>query len=62
MLSSTYPWGLSNDTPLTGDYDGDGKADPAVFRPSTGNRHILKSTTNYTTSVTYQLGAFGDIP
>jgi ELWxxDGT repeat protein len=33
------PWGLQNDFPVPGDYDGDGKADYALFRPSdTGNQ------------------------
>jgi hypothetical protein len=29
-------WRVSGDVPLAADYDGDGKADPTVFRPSTG--------------------------
>jgi hypothetical protein len=33
-----------------GDSDGDGKADPAVYRPSTRQWSILYSSTNYTTS------------
>jgi hypothetical protein len=36
-------FGQFGDTPVPGDYDGDGKYDRAVFRPSTGDWWILKS-------------------
>ena len=42
--------------PVAGDYDGDGKTDPAYFRPSTGEWKILYSSTNYATSSTTTLG------
>ena len=29
-------WGWPGDQPIVGDYDGDGRADPTVFRHSTG--------------------------
>jgi hypothetical protein len=44
--NTTYvPWGTGGDKPMNGDFDGDGKADPAVFRPSTQTWFIYQSST-----------------
>ena len=45
---------------MPGDYDGDGKIDIAVFRPSTGTWYILKS--GGSTLASYQWGLAGDTP
>ena len=56
--------GAAGDIPVRADYDGDHKADPAVYRPSTGQWLILGSATGLQTLV---FGApvssgLGDIP
>ncbi len=41
----TYlPWGTNGDTPVRGDFDGDGKLDAAVYRPSTNTYYIRQSS------------------
>jgi hypothetical protein len=43
------------------DYDNDGKADLALYRPSNGHWYILQSSTNYATYLSYAWGIAGDI-
>ncbi len=51
---------LSNTPTASSDFDGDSVTDVAVFRPSTGNWFILRSTDN--SFVSFQFGLNGDVP
>lgn len=50
----------AGDIPVVGDFDGDGKDDIVVY--NSGVWHVLKSSSNFTTSTTYSLGSTGDVP
>jgi peroxidase len=56
----TIQFGLPTDTPVPADYDGDGRADVAVFRPDVGDWYVRQSRTN-TVSVVHW-GQPGDVP
>jgi len=56
----TIPLGITGDKPLLGDFDGDGRLDPAVFRPSNAVWYILRSSVNQITQTTF--GTSTDIP
>jgi hypothetical protein len=46
---------MAGDVPVPGDFDGDGKTDFSIFRPSTGIWWVVKSSDNTSYSI-----AFGD--
>ncbi len=53
-------FGISEDIPVAGNYDGDNKTDIAVFRPSTGVWYILRSTDGGFQATHF--GLTGDVP
>jgi hypothetical protein len=52
---TTTHFGSFGDKPQPAHYDNDGKADPAVFRPSEGNWYFSMSGTNTVKIVNYGL-------
>jgi hypothetical protein len=58
----TKAWGLGTDVAVAGDYDGDGKTDVTVYRPSSGTFHILYSKQGFTTSGSIAWGTSADLP
>jgi hypothetical protein len=53
-------WGMAGDKPVPADFDGDGRAELAVFRPSEGKWYIANFWTGAITIVNW--GVTGDIP
>lgn len=47
---SFVPWGTNGDLAARGDYNGDGRLDPTVFRPSSGVWYSLNLTNNTSTA------------
>ena len=48
--------------PLLGDFDGDGRADITVFRPSTGQWFWITSGSSYRSGFATTWGGQGDVP
>jgi uncharacterized delta-60 repeat protein len=46
-------WGTNGDRPVRGDFDGDGRLDATVFRPSANKWFVLKSSNNQYTETNF---------
>ena len=53
-------WGQVGDIPVPGDYDGDGKSDVAIFRPSTGTWYLVATIPNRP-AASYVWGGSSDV-
>ena len=57
--SSQLQFGLAGDKPVSADYDGDGKTDVTVFRPSGGTWFSQRTTAG---TLIQSFGQTGDAP
>jgi hypothetical protein len=59
--NTTYtPWGIGGDNAVRGDFNADGRADFAVFRPSEGRWYVRSAGDGLVSSM--QFGVGGDVP
>ena len=47
---------------ISGDYDGDGKTDLMIYRPSIGTWYVSTSSTGFSKGAGYQWGSPTDVP
>ncbi len=59
---TTILWGGVGDKPVAADYDGDGKTDAAIFRPSSGVWYILRSSDGVISAVHFGISTDKPVP
>jgi hypothetical protein len=57
-----YQLGLAGDIPLSGDYDGDGRSDLVIWRPSDGTWYLRESSSDFSNVRAIQWGLSSDQP
>ena len=53
---SFVPWGSNGDLAARGDYNGDGRLDPTIFRPANGTWYSLNLPNGTTTAINWGIG------
>lgn len=61
--AETFNWSVGDtDAPVGGDFDGDGRADPATYRSATGEWRLWPSASNFIVTAPIGWGIGTDIP
>jgi hypothetical protein len=63
MASRTFAWSVDTmDIPVRGDFDGDGRNDPATYRTASGEWRVWRSSSNFVVANPIVWGGNADLP